>query len=369
MADWYINDGGQLDGPFTLDEMRGMLEDSNLKPGEQVQQGNSGTPKAARDYPELMSGDSPRPARRRRQSSGGTSRGLIIAMVIGGVLLFGMCIAVPLIALLLPAVQATREAARRSQCQDHLHNFAIAVHNYEGVHKKFPPGWINTTPTGPNYGWGMSILPFAEQKPYFDQLDPENVSLDDALRDPMKMTLLGASLDLWNCPSDTFVGTNTDRPFTDTTGMTRMIASGNYIGNNGVDWGSGLTMTGILGKNSSAQMRDITDGTSNTFLAGERSFVASGGLPCGAAATIGVGGDGVTIRESDQLAISKNGVNNPGYDSSSKPNCFSGYASLHPGVAHMTLCDAKVTAISENVDPNVFNALAGRNDGLPVSVP
>ncbi|MCA9055033.1 MAG: DUF1559 domain-containing protein, partial [Planctomycetaceae bacterium] len=85
-----------------------------------------------------------------------------------------------LVALLLPAVQQVREAARKTQCADHLHNHGIALHDYEVTHKILPPALINSGrvtngmtlhgPTLNTTGWVL-LLPFIEQKPLYDLYD------------------------------------------------------------------------------------------------------------------------------------------------------------------------------------------------------
>ncbi|MEZ6055736.1 MAG: DUF1559 domain-containing protein [Planctomycetaceae bacterium] len=108
-----------------------------------------------------------------------------------------------LVALLLPAVQSVREAARRSQCQDHLHNIVIAFHNYEGVNKGLP---MSATSTGPEWGWGARMLSFVEQKPMFDQLNVNRSPFNNALQNQFQ--LLQTGMDIYRCPSDTSDETN-----------------------------------------------------------------------------------------------------------------------------------------------------------------
>ena len=81
-----------------------------------------------------------------------------------------------LIALLLPAVQAAREAARRSQCTNNLKQIGLALHNYHDTHKSFPTGMVTFWPDPPGshvtdepvWGWAALVLPFIEQKPLHD---------------------------------------------------------------------------------------------------------------------------------------------------------------------------------------------------------
>ena len=81
-----------------------------------------------------------------------------------------------LIALLLPAVQQAREAARRSQCRNNLKQVALALHNYESTHGIFPGGSlyavVGTDTISNACAWGRSILPFLDQAPLANQLDP-----------------------------------------------------------------------------------------------------------------------------------------------------------------------------------------------------
>lgn len=106
-----------------------------------------------------------------------------------------------LIALLLPAVQAAREAARRSQCTNNIKQIVLACHNYHDTYKVFPPGGIGITASGQGgpyrTNWAIAILPFVEQQAVYDLWD-FNVNNSAAVNQVPSQTLLTA----FNCPSD-----------------------------------------------------------------------------------------------------------------------------------------------------------------------
>lgn len=181
-----------------------------------------------------------------------------------------------LVALLLPAVQQVREAARKSQCQDHLHNLVIAVHDYEGSFRLLPPGYISrnvtandpaTMDSGSGFAWGMLTLTFLEQKPLYDQLTSE---LDSD--DPLNIPLARTPLDIFRCPTD--VGSETF-PLQDRNGNTVQLAAANYVGVYGYGNPSmrpgAPNPRGCFYRNSNVKFAAITDGTSNVIMVGERA--------------------------------------------------------------------------------------------------
>ncbi|APZ95303.1 PilD-dependent protein PddA [Fuerstiella marisgermanici] len=219
-----------------------------------------------------------------------------------------------LIALLLPAVQQAREAARRTQCRNNLKQFGLALHNYHDVHRCFPMGGMGVTyltMTGPDhirsFSWGAYLLPFLEQDALYQQIDFNQpsfkVSFPDltipAIND--NEILMSTTLVAFRCPSDS----RPDRLSDDEPpGLMywQDAATASYIANYGtngfvaaqpsgsnVPWttafgfaissGPHLPMhvvnnrgTGPFSVNSSTRLRDATDGTSSTVCVGERHW-------------------------------------------------------------------------------------------------
>ena len=166
-----------------------------------------------------------------------SGRGLAIAGIVMGSL--GAVVIVPamLIALLLPAVQAVREAARRAQCVNNLKQIALAMHNYESTYGCFPPAAIYDADGKPLLSWRVMLLPFLEQAPLYSSFH-----LDEPWDSPNNKPLSETVLNVFKCPSNPEPG-----PLT-----TYQVI---------VDPRSMFT-----GRPSGVSIREITDGTSNTFL-------------------------------------------------------------------------------------------------------
>jgi len=292
-------------------------------------------------------------------------------------------VAAVIAALLLPAVGATREAARRSQCQDNLHNIAIAMHNYESVYKVFPPGWIHAAANRSNYGWGMSILPFIEQKPLYDSLSFDGGMAQALLKEETAM-VMETVISTYRCPSDVGPKLNTQHVPTDKKDKPHKVATSNYLGINGSKewtWGLGAQpprkkggqLRGFFGENSNTRFRDILDGMSNTVMAGERAWQIDSrdkeAPICGAGIAYGVGGDGKTNQEEFHLATSRHGINARGEDEKEGLHCRVGISSAHPGGAQVGIGDARVSFFSEEMDQEMIDHLFDKDDGNPVQVP
>jgi prepilin-type N-terminal cleavage/methylation domain-containing protein len=169
-----------------------------------------------------------------------------------------------LIALLLPAVQQVREAARRSQCSNHLRQIGLALHNYHDAHRVFPPGYLHRpSPQGnaAGFGWAAMLLPYLEQPALYAEFD-WNLPLWDDVHQAPRMRHLAVML----CPSDP----GADGFFVEM--GSEQYAAANYVGNFGpgdMD-AAPEDRRGVFSRNSSTSVADVTDGLSQTFLIGER---------------------------------------------------------------------------------------------------
>jgi len=317
-----------------------------------------------------------------------------------------------LVALLLPAVQQAREAARRSSCKNNLKQFGLAMHNYHDVHRVFPPGFVHqpTAPThSPNWGWGSHLLPFVEQAALSDTLQVGDIHLGDALSDTSAgglRSMLQTPLTSYRCPSDPAPSVSDKGGVRDGTGAWGVdMAVSNYVASNGAHGrvagaayvvNDDTTSGPVFYANSKTKMRDITDGTSNTILLGERTWVLNnpGGnqLTCNAALVFGnrvqTSGSGAinnVVAEtwasqqfgSGSAAINSTATGTLGQGGSGNygdGHCRHGYSSQHKGGAQFVMVDGSVRFISENIshtpdedfDSTTFEKLLSRNDGQVV---
>lgn len=177
-----------------------------------------------------------------------------------------------LVALLLPAVQQVREAARKTQCQDHMHNIGIALHNYHDTFQMFPEGACGPGYSNQPWEWNtgllsaqVALLPYNEQKPLYDQL-------------PMNGTVY---LPPWNAGAPQFGGWQQDISYLHCPSDVNLT---NYDGrghkNYKTCWGHKVQngniqdnhwnrTTGVFSFNNPTSIQEILDGTSNTILIGE----------------------------------------------------------------------------------------------------
>lgn len=333
--------------------------------------------------------------RRSKSSRGFTLVELLVVIAIIGLL----------IAMLLPAVQAAREAARRMQCSNHLKQLALSFHNYHDVHRSFPIGdgigrvqggvWVYSGTAA----WHAFILPYMEQNALYDLIDfinppgghVKNTIVGDT-------TLGGTTVPYARCPSDTgpAIYQGVDGP----------VALTNYAGNHGTmrmdyfggclqfntqlrplldrrpspipgnqplanRWGDCVdaeTCSGIMGNlGYGARFSEITDGTSNVICLGEM-------LP--ECRWDGQVRDMWSYNNASVVTYTNAPINfdtcpphdpaNP-CDTTNQGLLARGFKSRHPGGAQFAFCDGRVRFLSETMDLTTYWQLGDRSDRSPVS--
>lgn len=302
-----------------------------------------------------------------KRSQGFTLVELLVVIAIIGVL----------VALLLPAVQQAREAARRSQCVNNMKQIGIALHNYHDSYNSFPPGWINRGGGGvPNYGWAVNILPFMEQSALYQELDPGITPLNTryvAGADPVSQALLQTPIKGYRCPSDVTRDLNNLVIFGGANHFN--VATSNYVANAGTAATHSLIDgLGVFFGNSYLGFNHILDGTSNTLMVGERdggSSTVNNHNFC-AAAWAGVGrNSGIGNRDVGRTVQRGGFIINHDYAASGSPeNLGKGMSSLHPGGVNILLCDASVRFLPETADRDgVVVPMSRRQDRVSFSFP
>ena len=277
-----------------------------------------------------------------------------------------------LIALLLPAVQAAREAARRAQCTNNMKQLALAQHNYHDSFKSFSSGYIREPWAGVNlrerWGWHVLIMPYIEQQPLHDLLNTQGFTLEAVcaglnLSVPDPVATLQTFVPGFVCPSDPNDGiAHANRHFGGGLGT---VAGGlgnwrpgitNYIGNRGTRWNPQVTNDphGVLFFDSKIRFRDITDGTTNTFMIGERDTPN-----CRSGSWVGVrnprGGGSRGIWTSVAHGRGVLNAPNPPFGWGSAWGCGEGFSSFHPGGANFAMSDGSVRFVSETIEYDSAN--------------
>jgi len=273
-----------------------------------------------------------------------------------------------LISLLLPAVQSAREAARRMQCSNNLKQLGLALHNYHSAIGCFPPGWIceydssNSIVQRPEWGWIVFLFPYMEQENIYRQLRVGDRTLAAAYSDTSYygQPLLRVKLGILRCPADTTFDylPHSLRAWGN---VNFEPATCNYVGVMGIfDVAGDVANTGLFSGNRSYKFRDMTDGTSNTVVAGERHkrcLSASWAGPADPtdASPIGVYhvGGRMSVKLNNMLVVAPG--QQPTYD------CAEGLGSGHPGGAQFLVGDGSVRFLTDSID---FN-----NNGIDETAP
>ncbi len=319
-----------------------------------------------------------------------------------------------LVALLLPAVQAAREAARRSSCNNNLKQLVLAMQNFHDTFGNFPPGMVDDD--GNTMGWGMAGLPFMEQSNIYDKIaaiteactpntagHPEPILVFKDMSDHPNMDSWAAPGGQTDQPWDMrmtahhpytkqvlkpFLCPSSALPTKDNSGF----GASSYVGNMGnevIALGdfncaapTAAAQNGVLINAANnyntrvTNMAAITDGTSNTIMIGEVGQSArvtptktdDGSFPLWAGGNDSAGctklGGHLRVVDVNMYINRKPGASpgNPDYSDYS-------FGSFHPAGAQFAFVDGSVHFIPQTIDTAVYRALGGRNDGVVASLP
>jgi prepilin-type N-terminal cleavage/methylation domain-containing protein/prepilin-type processing-associated H-X9-DG protein len=303
-----------------------------------------------------------------------------------------------LIALLLPAVQAAREAARRMHCSNNLKQMGLALHNYQSANKVFPSGCRSHVDTNWVWGftWGVEILPFAEQQALYDKLDhvgtgsvhaglPHTGLIYAGRNEYNGRVLSGVAIPYMFCPSSPlkqFVLTGSTPPGPAGAASptidhpTAVNKDGQTVSPHRA---TGIqSRGGVLLPRECLSFRDITDGSSNTILLGEQSgwcYDAGGNKrDCrsdyGHAFCMGTTpSDAIDDRWFNTTTV-RYPINHRAWNSTGVGEdyyaCNRPIQSAHPGGAHVLLADGSVHFLAESLALKTLFNLANRDDGNPL---
>ena len=279
----------------------------------------------------------------------GNRRGFTLVELLVVIAIIGI-----LIALLLPAVQAAREAARRSQCCNNLVQIGIATTQYEASHEVLPPGTVNakgpirSEPAGYHMSWLVQILPFIEEGNAYRHID-FSVGVYDPKNAPVRKLVRNFAV----CPSD-WHGVNKDVN----------VASNNYVGcHHGAEAPIDANNNGVLFLNSHVGMRDIPDGTSYTLLAGEKRIGDIDlGWMSGTRATLRNTGTDINHTPEPGARTGRFGNEPEKQPMIQDPLYVGGFGSHHPGGANFVVVNGAIRFISVTIDRKVFGDLGNRAD-------
>ncbi len=309
-----------------------------------------------------------------------------------------------LIALLLPAVQQAREAARRTECRNHLKQFGLALHNYGGAHRTLPPGVISNVDGTQVYSTVYGLL-----LPYLEQVNLSNRYDSDKPFDQQSAAVLAAAIPTFLCPSNSKENP-LEIPAFGGFGLPTVYGATDYLCSKGstdaicVPWAVPANRQGVF-SNRPVRIRDITDGSSNTLAMGEGAGGAAWPLCRGTGCTTAFDGPAGQQPATNPWAfgaasnaalegagfltggiwgctiepMNRNPVTDTWADMGALTDCRSStdggphstanFRSDHKGGVQFLFADGSVHFLSENINLTIYRRLSTIAEGIPANVP
>ncbi len=268
--------------------------------------------------------------------------------------------------LVFPAVQQAREKSMRATCTSRMKAIGLGLHNYHDVYSRFPAAWFarSVQPDSPSWiGWQTSLLPYVENAQLFSEIFGDVWKSQAAPEWPGNRTMMQRHLPVYICPMDSSGPANPARSG---------YGTSNYSGNFGPEplprwheagleefWPGGVApltaSAGIFCMNYCVNLREITDGTSNTVMVSERSVRSAAGL-----------WGGVRSNRHENDVVTDMSFLSPLNKS------FAGFSSPHGKTVNMLFCDGAVRAIRDDIESRedgtgILQRLSNRADGQPVT--
>jgi prepilin-type N-terminal cleavage/methylation domain-containing protein len=318
------------------------------------------------------------------------ARGFTLVEMLVVIAIIGM-----LVSLLLPAVQAAREAARRMQCTNHLKQLGLAAHNYHDTFRCFPPGGITEgacCTQKSRISWGIALLPYIEQQSVYDNYD-QNAYNEDAGLYGGNQTVRETLISTYTCPSEPNAGelrkpngpgSALNYRMSSYTAVAGCVGGGTDLRQQGLwDWympayplpdpqrRGVMHTTGVLNW-TSERMATVADGTSNTLMIGEKA--TGNNRDAGAywaypyvynAMSHSI--EFPTGLMTDDIEACKQLMADFGLTWVGA--CTRGWGSFHPGIIEFALVDGSVQGISKNIDVSILCAISTIDGGEPQQVP
>jgi prepilin-type processing-associated H-X9-DG protein len=252
-----------------------------------------------------------------------------------------------LTALLLPAVQASREAVRRSGCANHLRQIGLALTAYHDTQRVLPPAVAdNYSASSQLHAWTVYILPYLEERALY-----QRYNFAAGYNSVVNQPIVETPLSVYSCPSD-------DGAFYEGNGV---FAPGNYAAASGIE---PAVNGGTMFPASRVRFKQITDGLSKTFLAGELHYHNLGWARGSAAGTTGGGGGngaafsrGVSRWWSCNSPCAQPGLNPPTTECNNHCERRFQFSSPHAKGVNFVFADGHVEFLADSIDRELLRSL------------